>query len=108
VLIEAGGTEHYVVGVPLAEAVVGAVGRFGFVDDGGHAVGGLVAVEHLDLEAVPDVDAAVASLVDDEGFRAYANQERYQIAQQARLLASGETEREIVAQVEAAGYTLHR
>ncbi|MEQ9563759.1 MAG: tetratricopeptide repeat protein, partial [Woeseiaceae bacterium] len=48
------------------------------------------------------------SLVDDEGFRAYANQERYQIAQQARLLASGETEREIVAQVEAAGYTLHR
>jgi TolB-like protein/Tfp pilus assembly protein PilF len=59
---------------------------------------------NLPIDEIP----VFGSLFDDEGFRAYANQERYQIAQQARLLASGETEREIVAQVEAAGYTLHR
>jgi hypothetical protein len=59
---------------------------------------------NLPIDEIP----VFGSLFDDEGFRAYANQERYQIAQQARLLASGETEREIIAQVEAAGYTLHR
>jgi TolB-like protein/tetratricopeptide (TPR) repeat protein len=44
------------------------------------------------------------ALYDEEPFRQYARQERYRIAQQARMLASGETEREIKAQIEAAGF----
>ena len=44
------------------------VGRLGLVDDGAHAVLGLVAVEHLDLVAVLQVDAAVAAFVRDEEF----------------------------------------
>jgi hypothetical protein len=44
------------------------------------------------------------ALYGEESFRQYARQERYQIAQQARMLASGETEQEIKAQVEAAGF----
>jgi TolB-like protein/tetratricopeptide (TPR) repeat protein len=59
---------------------------------------------NLPIDEIP----VFGSLFDDEAYRAYANQERYHNAQQARLLASAETEREIVAQVEAAGYTLHR
>jgi TolB-like protein len=46
------------------------------------------------------------SLVDEEAFKKYAAQERYRIAQQARMLASGETGREIELQVQMAGYTL--
>jgi hypothetical protein len=47
------------------------------------------------------------SLFEESAFRNYATQERYQISQQARMLAAGETEKEIIAQVKAAGYTLH-
>jgi hypothetical protein len=47
-----------------------------------------------------------ASLYDEEAFQKYAARERYQLAQQARMLASGDTVRDIRAEVEAAGYTL--
>ncbi len=46
------------------------------------------------------------TLYEENAFRNYATQERYQISQQARMLAAGETEKEIIAQVKAAGYTL--
>ena len=44
------------------------------------------------------------ALYDEEPFRQCARPERYRIAQQARMLASGETERKIKAQIEAAGF----
>jgi TolB-like protein/cytochrome c-type biogenesis protein CcmH/NrfG len=47
-----------------------------------------------------------ASLTDKEPFRKFASNQRYRIAQQARMLASGETAQEIQAQIEMAGYTL--
>ena len=46
------------------------------------------------------------SLAEEESFKKYAANERYRIAQQARMLASGETAQEIARQVEIAGYTL--
>ncbi|MCI0516800.1 MAG: hypothetical protein L0Y45_03100, partial [Woeseiaceae bacterium] len=58
--------------------------------------------------ALPIDDLPVfESLYNEDAFRNYATQERYQLSQQARLLAAGETEQEIVAQVKAAGYELH-
>ena len=56
---KARGAEHDVVGVPFADAVVGVIGRFGFVNDRAHAVRRLVAVEHLDLVTVLEIHAAV-------------------------------------------------
>jgi hypothetical protein len=47
-----------------------------------------------------------AALTDEEPFRKFAATSRYRIAQQARMLASGETAKEIQLQVEMAGYTL--
>ncbi len=47
-----------------------------------------------------------ATLYDEEVFRQYATRERYRVAAQARMLASGETGKEVMAEVEAAGYTL--
>lgn len=44
------------------------------------------------------------ALYEEESFRQYARQERYQIAQQARMLASGATESEIREEIEAAGF----
>ena len=46
------------------------------------------------------------ALYDTELFQRYATQEKYRIAQQARMLASGETEAEIIADAKAAGYEL--
>jgi TolB-like protein/Tfp pilus assembly protein PilF len=54
----------------------------------------------LPVDELPIFEA----LYDEEPFRQYARNERYQIAQQARLLASGETEKAIRAQVEGAGF----
>jgi TolB-like protein/Tfp pilus assembly protein PilF len=45
-----------------------------------------------------------AALHDEESFQQYARQERYQIAQQARMLASGETEKQVAAQLTEAGF----
>jgi tetratricopeptide (TPR) repeat protein len=47
-----------------------------------------------------------SALYDEEPFQKYAANEHYRIAQQARMLAAGETVEEIRAEVEAAGYTL--
>jgi len=46
------------------------------------------------------------ALIGEEAFTKFASNQRYRIAQQARLLASGETEQEIRQQVELAGHTL--
>lgn len=46
------------------------------------------------------------SIKDQEAFRSYVSQERYLIAQQGRMLASGETEKEIRLDVESSGYLL--
>lgn len=76
----------------------------------------LDALAAIDIRTMPLAISKIAlpidelpvfeSLYAEDAFRAYATQERYQLSQQARLLASGETEQEIVAQVRAAGYTL--
>jgi tetratricopeptide (TPR) repeat protein len=58
----------------------------------------------LPIDELPVFEA----LFDEIVFRNYATQERYQISQQARLLASGETERQVIAQVAAAGYAIQR
>ena len=54
----------------------------------------------LPVDELPVFEA----LYDEEAFRQYARNERYQIAQQARMLAAGDTEQAIRAQVEAAGF----
>lgn len=46
------------------------------------------------------------NLTAEPEFQRYASQERFQIGRQARLLATGETEREVTAHIEAAGYKL--
>jgi TolB-like protein len=56
----------------------------------------------LPLDELPVFEA----LHDEDLFRRYATRERYRVAQQARMLASGETRQEIVAQLQAAGYSL--
>jgi TolB-like protein/Tfp pilus assembly protein PilF len=48
------------------------------------------------------------TLYDSPEFQEYAKNERYQTARFARMLASNETEREIIAMVENAGYTMGR
>jgi TolB-like protein/Tfp pilus assembly protein PilF len=54
----------------------------------------------LPVDELPVFEA----LYGEESFRQYARQERYQIAQQARMLASGQTEQEIKTQIERAGF----
>ncbi len=63
---EARSAELDVVGVPLPEAVVRIVGRLALVDHRAHAVLGAVAIQHLDLEAVLEVHAAVAARLHDQ------------------------------------------
>ena len=46
------------------------------------------------------------NLAGEDTFEKYAARERYRIAQQARMLASGETAQEIELQIELAGYSL--
>jgi len=60
-VFEAGRAELYVVGVPMAEAFVGEVGRRSFVDDGAHAVVRSVSVADLDFVTVLEIHAAVAA-----------------------------------------------
>lgn len=80
-------------------------------DDIEAALSGLRAI---DVTRAPLAVSAIAlpvdelpifeALYDEEPFRQYARNERYQIAQQARMLASGETEQAIRAEVEGAGF----
>jgi TolB-like protein len=61
----------------------------------------------ISLLSLPVDDLPIFSeLLDEEPFTKFAANQRYRIAQQARMLASGETEMEIQRQVESAGYTL--
>jgi hypothetical protein len=86
-----------------------------------HAVAGdvpqaLSELEKIGIESMPLAITAIAlpvnelpvfaALFDEEPFKKYAMQERYQIARQARMLAAGETLQEIKANVSAAGYVL--
>jgi TolB-like protein len=56
----------------------------------------------LPVDELPVFEA----LADEEAFQRYANRERYRVAAQARLRASGETRQQIMAEVRAAGYAL--
>jgi tetratricopeptide (TPR) repeat protein len=58
----------------------------------------------LPIDQLPVFEA----LYDMPEFQEYAKNERYQNARLARMLASNETEREVIAMVEDAGYTLSR
>ena len=58
----------------------------------------------LPIDQLPVFEA----LYDTPEFQEYAKNERYQTARLARLLASNETEREVIAMVEDAGYTISR
>ncbi|MCS6760258.1 MAG: hypothetical protein MO852_16005, partial [Candidatus Devosia euplotis] len=58
----------------------------------------------LPIDEVPIFE----SLNESEVFQRYATQERYRLAQQAKLLASGESEKELIASVESAGYQITR
>jgi len=86
-----------------------------------HAVVGDISQALSELEGIDARDMPLAiteaalpvdklpvftALYDEEVFRKYAMQERYEIARQARLLAAGETHQEIEAEITAAGYVL--
>lgn len=58
----------------------------------------------LPIDEVPIFE----SLNESEVFQRYATQERYRLAQQAKMLASGESEQELIASVETAGYQITR
>jgi hypothetical protein len=58
----------------------------------------------LPIDQLPVFEA----LYDTPEFQEYAKNERYQTARFARMLASNETEREVIAMVEDAGYTMGR
>jgi len=88
-----------------------------------HAVAGNVSRALSELEAI-DIDNSIIiisqialpvdelpvfeALHGEPAFQRYASRERYRIAAQARMLASGETRKQIKAEVEAAGYVLSR
>lgn len=58
--------------------------------------------------ALPIDDIPIfANLSDSPVFQDYATHERYRLAQQAKMLASGETQQELTADLEAAGYTFN-
>ena len=58
----------------------------------------------LPIDQLPVFEALYGS----SEFQEYAKNERYQTARLARMLASNETEREVIAMVEDAGYTISR
>lgn len=82
----------------------------------GNSVAAVAELETMDASEMPLAISTLAlpvqelpvfeALREESAFKKYAEQERYQIAQQARALATGETYREVKAQVEAAGYAL--
>jgi TolB-like protein/Tfp pilus assembly protein PilF len=79
------------------------------------AISDLVAIDRDSMplgiaEIVLPVDQlpVFEALYDRPEFQDYAKNERYQTARLARMLASNETEREVIAMVEEAGYTMSR
>ena len=106
-------SEEMVENLPIRRIVrIGALTVNGQIDK---AIGEL---ERLDLNSMPIAIGSLAlpidelpvfeSLNESEVFQRYANQERYRLAQQAKMLASGESEKEMIASVEAAGYQIDR
>jgi tetratricopeptide (TPR) repeat protein len=83
---------------------------------GGDTDEALAEMQKIDVDTMPlaiteialpvDELPVFAALYNEAPFQKYATQERYQIARQARMLAAGETQREIEASVTKAGYTL--
>jgi TolB-like protein/Tfp pilus assembly protein PilF len=88
-----------------------------------HAMGGdipsaLADLNAIDRDAMPirpgrislpiDELPVFEALYDEPDFQEYAAHERYETARQARMLASNETEREILVQLDEAGYSLGR
>jgi TolB-like protein len=106
---------------PLSDKALDANPARRLVRVAAHAVRGNVATAISELQDI-DIDnsiimvSAIALPVDElpifealygePPFREYATRERYRVASQARKLASGETREEILAAVEAAGYSL--
>ena len=82
----------------VANDIETALAEFALIEEGRAPLA--ISAIALPVDELPVFQA----LYDEEPFRQYARQERYRIAQQARMLASGETEREIKAQIEAAGF----
>ena len=78
--------------------------------------GAIAELERIDLDNSTIIISPIALPVDElpvfealqemEPFQQYATRERYRVAAQARMRASGETRQQIMAEVEAAGYRL--
>lgn len=105
----------------ISDKAVQANRELGLVRVAAYAVAGdlpqaLSELEDIESEKMPLAISSIAlpvdklpvfgALYDEAPFQKYAMQERYQIARQARMLAAGETQREIEAKVNAAGYVL--
>lgn len=106
---------------PLSEKAVETNPAVRLIRVSAHAVARDVQRAITELEAI-DMDNSIImispitlpvdelpvfeALYDEEPFRQYATRERYRIAAQARMRASGETRQQIMAEVEAAGFTL--
>ena len=106
---------------PIATSAEDSFASLGLVRVGLHTVAGdrdaaLTHLASLDPTRLPVAGSPLAltvdrlpifdALADEAPFKKYAAQERYRIAQQARMLASKETEEEIRQQVAAAGFEL--
>ncbi len=120
-----------------AERLIAALWDTGMLSDSALLANKTLAIVRVALHAVAgDIDTAISELVaidkdsmtlgiarivlpidqlpvfealyDAPEFQEYAKNERYQTARFARMLASNETEREVIAMVEDAGYTMGR
>ena len=63
---EAGGAEGDIVGIPFPGAVVEVIGRVRLIDHRAHAVLGFITIEDLDLEAILQINPAIATFLADE------------------------------------------
>ncbi len=108
---------------PLSDKAIEARPPRRLIRVAAHAVAGDVPRALTELEAI-DIDHSMIiiskialpvdelpvfeTLLGEPAFQQYSSRERYRIASQARMLASGETREQIKAEVEAAGYMLSR
>ncbi len=84
----------------MAQDVTSAITELEAIDMENSVV--MISPMALPIDELPVFEA----LYGEEVFRQYATRERYRVAAQARMLASGETRQQVGDQVEAAGYTL--
>ena len=89
-------------GRPMAGNIDSAISDLVAIDKNAMTLG--IAEIILPIDQLPVFEA----LYDTPEFQEYAKNERYQTARFARMLASNETEREVIAMVEDAGYTMGR